>query len=302
MGANGLSEGITNSTNRLSITVEGQAADGRLALSEVARIAGEFQAQLERIARVLIGSSASSRGGRTPSEIVEATRLDLVGFRHGSAVLEIEPVQAEPTLIPSLLDECLDAFFAGARELGDNPARLPHGFDRSVVTGFRTLTGSVGAAITRIRITQEGREPLVMDDAVKQAVRRHLRAAQTEDVAISGRLHMGDFAPSALRCRIDTAHGSVMCDFDLDLRDEVLAAMDQLVSARGQAERWQGATEPKILHLEAVEPIREERARSIADLAAEQGVQPLSSIADLTGEPVDDFDEYLAAIRSTRSA
>lgn len=216
--------------------------------------------------------------------------------------MEIEPFRAEATLIPSLLDECLDAFFAGTKALADNAAALPHGFDRSVMTGFQTLTGSVGTAITSIRISRAGRPPLVIDDSVKQAVRRHLRATQTEDAMISGRLHMGDFAPSALRCRIDTAQGSVMCDFDLDLRGNILAAMDQLVIARGQAERRQDSTEIKLLHLEAVEPVREEQVRSVEDLIAEQGVRPISAAADLAGEHVDDFDDYLAAIRSLRSA
>lgn len=256
---------------------------------------------MERIARVLVGAAASGRGGRTPSEIVEATRLDLVGFHHGSAVLEIEPPHAAATLIPSLLDECLDAFFSGVQRLVEDPAALPSGFDRNVVNGFRTLTGSVGTAFTSIRISRDGRDPLVIDDAVKQAVRRHLKLGHTEDIAVSGRLHMGDFAPSALRCRIDTAQGSVMCDFDLELRSDILAAMDQLVIARGQAERWQSSAQIRVLHLESVQPIREERARSVADLVAEHGVQPITSAADLAGESADDFEEYLAAIRSLRS-
>lgn len=90
------------------------------------------------------------------------------------------------------------------------------------------------------------------------------------------------------------------CDFDAELRDEVLGAMDRLVIARGQAERWPHGI--RVLHLEAVEPVQEAGHRSIEELVAEQGVRPITDASELVGEPVDDFDEYLTAIRSLRSA
>jgi len=40
---------------------------------------------------------------------------------------------------------------------------------------------------------------------------------------------------------------------------------------------------------------------SLDDLAREQGVQPITSIDDLRGdEEIEDFDEFLKAIRSLR--
>lgn len=283
----------------LKVTVDGAlATGGRLALSELARIAGELQAQLERIARVLGGGDV--RTGRRPTDIVDATRLDLVGFRDGSAVLEIEPHEQDPTLFPSLLDESLSALLDGIEVLAATPSELPRGFDRSVIRGLRDLTGSLGHAVTSIRIDQPGRRPVVVDHTVKQAVRVHLNDGLVEELVVSGRLHMGDFAPSALRCRIDTAQGPVTCDFDAELRDEVLGAMDRLVIARGQAERWPHGI--RVLHLEAVEPAQEAGHRSIEELVAEQGVRPITAASELVGEPVDDFDEYLTAIRSLRSA
>lgn len=208
----------------LMITIEGAlASNGRIALSELARITGELQAELERVARVLAGSDAQT--GRRPADIVEATRLDLVGFRSGSAVLVLEPHRDTATLLPSLLDESLDAFFGGIDALVADPTTIPHGFDRGVVNGLQELTRGLGRAVSSIRIERSGSRTVVIDDAVKQAVRSFQRRETSGQLTISGRLHMGDFAPSALRCRIDTPQGPVTCDFDVDLREQVLAAM-----------------------------------------------------------------------------
>ncbi|MBA3618865.1 MAG: hypothetical protein M3493_03045 [Actinomycetota bacterium] len=259
-----------------------------------------MQAELERVARVLAGSD--TRTGRRPADIVEGTRLDLVGFRRGSAVLEVEPHRDERTLLPSLLDESLDAFLDGIDALVADPTTLPHGFDRGVVNGLQELTGGLGRAVSTIRIDRPGRRSVVIDDKIKQAVKSYQRRESTEDLAISGRLHMGDFAPSALRCRIDTAQGPVTCDFDSELRDQVLAAMDRVVTAHGVVERWSDSGAIRVLHLSGVEPIKEAQTLPVAELIEQQGVLPIEDPADLAGPRIDDFDEFLEAIRSLRQA
>ncbi|MBA2529697.1 MAG: hypothetical protein H0V19_06990 [Euzebyales bacterium] len=142
----------------------------------------------------------------------------------------------------------------------------------------------------------------MIDDKVKQAVKSYQRREITEELAISGRLHMGDFAPSALRCRIDTAQGPVTCDFDSELRDRVLAAMDRVVTAHGAAERWSDSGAIRVLLLSGVEPIKEAEALSVTELIQQQGIRPIDDPADLAGPPIDDFDEFLEAIRSLRQA
>jgi len=95
--------------------------------------------------------------------------------------------------------------------------------------------------------------------------------AVEEAATAVGRLDMGGFSPASLRCRIDTYAGSVLCGFDSDLRGAVLDIVDlhQVASAA---------------------------ARSLDSLAREQGVRPIESASELRGEPIDDFDEFLAAI------
>jgi hypothetical protein len=295
-------EAITAKQGRLTITVEGAlAGHGRLALSELARFAGELQAEIERVARVL-GGTDEVRTGRRPADVVEATRLDLVGFRRGSAVLDLEAHDQTPALLPSLLDESIDAFLDGVQTLAENPSVLPRGFDRSVVMGLKALTGSLGRAVTSIRINRPGREPILLDESVKEAARVYLREGLIEETAVTGRLHMGDFAPSALRCRIDTLHGSVTCDFDDELRDQVLAAMDQLVVGRGRAERLPDSGNVRLLHLDVIELMEDAGHRSVEELIAEQGVQPIEDARALAVGPDEDFDAYLSVIRGLRAS
>lgn len=274
---------------------------GRLALSELARIAGELQAEIERVARVL-GGTEEVRTGRRPSDVVAATRLALVGFGDGSAILEVEAHDQTPALLPSLVDESIDVFLDGVEALANNASALPRGFDRTVVSGLTELTGSLGRAVTSIRIDRPGRAPTMLDQRVKDAARAYLREGSAEETVVTGRLHMGDFAPSALRCRIDTLDDPVVCDFDAELHDDVLAAMDRLVTVRGQAERWPDSRAVKVLHLESVEVVEDVAPRTLADLIAEQGVQPIRDADELAVGSDADFDEYLRAIRSLRSS
>src|ERR1700730_17050615 len=77
---------------RLTLTIRGELArGGRLALSELARVAGEFQANLERVAVAFDLPQRGLRQGRRPTEVVDSVRLDLVAFTPGSAVLELAP-------------------------------------------------------------------------------------------------------------------------------------------------------------------------------------------------------------------
>ena len=66
----------------LSVHAEGPVAHGgRLPLAELARIAAGLQVTLERLALALAGTFVVR--GRRPRDVVDAVRLDLVGFRAG---------------------------------------------------------------------------------------------------------------------------------------------------------------------------------------------------------------------------
>jgi len=284
---------------QLTVTVRGELAGSRrLALSELARIAEGIQGGLERVALVLRGRGTAT-SGRRPQDVVDATRLDLVAFEPGSAKLVLERHGPAP-LFETELDDAVYALLRGITEIRMVPTRLPEGWDMGVVAGLSELTGSIGGGVEYVEIVLEDHAPVVLDTTVKKAL-KEARRSSTEWRRVTGRLHMGDFAPVTLRCRIDLPDWSVTCEFESELRTTVLGFMDRIVVAEGPAELQPDGRTIRLLRIEIIEALAEQTSRSLQDLVSDQGVQPISSVDDLIGSSVDDFDEYLAAIRSLRA-
>jgi hypothetical protein len=72
------------------------------------------------------------------------------------------------------------------------------------------------------------------------------------------------------------------------------------VKARGLAELQPDGSTIRLLHLESLEVVRETSMRTLDILAREQGIAPVNDIRELQGEPIDDFEEFLDAVRSAR--
>ena len=129
----------------LVIRAVGPATEGgRLPLSEVARLAGGLQASLERIALSISGGA--TKPGRRPREIVDAVRLDFIGFRPGSAILDVART-GQLSFTEDLLSLSLDALQSGIESLVREPNMLPQHFTPQVVNGLRDLTGGIGQAM-----------------------------------------------------------------------------------------------------------------------------------------------------------
>lgn len=283
----------------LTLYATGPATEGgRLPLAELARLASGLQATLEQLALAITGRSP--RPGRRPADIVEAVRLDFVGFRAGSALLDIART-GQLYHDDGLLEQSLAALEAGTQKLRESPNERPQYFTPRLVNSLRTLTGAIGDRnVTRVELRQGDRVRLVVDEALQVAVRRVTFEPVAQESTIVGRLHMGDFSPATLRCRIDTYAGSISCDFESDLRDAVLDAMDQMVMAEGRAELEPNGRTIRILHLAALRRLEGARPKSLDDLAREQGVRPISSVDELGGAPAEGMEEFLAALRTAR--
>jgi len=76
--------------------------------------------------------------------------------------------------------------------------------------------------------------------------------------------------------------------------------MDQMVMAEGKSELDPNGSSVHILHLAKLEALKSARPRSLDSLARQQGVRPVTSSADLAGPPIEDFEEFLAAVQSAR--
>ena len=146
-----------------------------------------------------------------------------------------------------------------------------------------------------------GHARFTIDSVFRERIREISPSAAEREATVVGRLQMGDFSPAALRCRVDTFAGSVLCDFDADLRDRVLDAMDQMVMATGIAELQPDGSTVRLLHLSSVEILPSQPMSPLATLRRQQGIAPVSDIEELFGpETDDDFGPFLDAINSAR--
>ncbi|WP_285506151.1 hypothetical protein [Actinokineospora sp. NBRC 105648] len=277
-------------------------AGNRISLTELARIASNLQATLERIAMSITG--ARPRSGRRPVEIAESVRMDFVGFSHGSAVLALRP--AEKASLDGLLDASFTTLVEGIRQIrasGERPSgEVESHFSTSVLNGLVTLCGGIGESnLTAIEFKTGADVHFTLDGEIQRHLRRIQRSNLEAETTIVGRLHMGDFEPLSLRCRVDTNLGSIWCDFDIDLRDDVLNSLDHLVMATGSAELHSDGS-VRLLHLTGLSVIESSRSASLRELAAEQGVTPLRWIGELRGVETDDVDVFLEGIRIARGS
>lgn len=270
---------------------------GRISLSELARIASGLQATLERVGFSIL--TGRRRVGRLPREIAEAVRLDFVGFREGSAVLELQRPRQDT--IDDLLSDSFTALAKGLDELTRDPTVLPQYFDLPIVNGLVTLCGGISNRnVNRIEFLSGNDLYFVLDSGIRTSLKRAQKMSSQQEITVVGRLHMGDFDPMSLRCRIDTHAGSISCDLDDELKDAVFDLLNELVMASGVAEFQPDALTVRVLHLAEISKIETARSRSLDSLAEEQGVRPLDSIRELRGEEIEDFDEFLRIIQSAR--
>lgn len=277
------------------------ANEGRLSLSELARLAGELQATIERIALALRGSATAI--GRRPRDIVDAVRLELVGFQRGSAVLQISPPESA-AFGHQLLDESLDIFMGGLVEIERRTETLPQSFTPQVLNGLIRLTGGLSPqAIAFLEIGRRERGFIRIDEGFRDHV-RWLRARRRQDqTTIVGRLHEAAFAPMALRCRIDTVDATIPCSFTGLLRESVLEAMDSMVVATGIAE-LQADGRVRSVDLDDLTVIDEAKRRTVEQIAREQGialVQDFAEFATLADMDDQEFDHFMQHAMSARS-
>jgi len=147
------------------------------------------------------------------------------------------------------------ALIDGVHSLRTNPGAVPAGFTTQIIEGLSSLVGGIGTSITLIEFRRGESTDFVLDAGLRSSLREARRHTTSEEVSLAGRLHMADFAPAALRCRIDTYAGSVPCDFDEDLRSSVLENMDELVLVRGLAELRPDNRTITVLRLEDIKGI-----------------------------------------------
>ncbi|MFE2128071.1 hypothetical protein [Streptomyces amritsarensis] len=272
---------------------------GRIPLAELARLASELQATLERLALSINGTLIKT--GRRPREIVDAVRLDFVGFETGSAILKVSRTGQGSLTGDHLLEDSFRALANGIKSIQEQGGSVPHEFTPQVINGLRSLTGGIGSrGITRIRVTSSSAPEFEFNAELRSALREIELSLVESEATVVGRLQMGDFSPASLLCRIDTYAGSIQCAFGAEIRDKVLDCMDQLVMAHGIAEMQPDESTIRMLRISEIDSISSRPAKSLTQLASEQQISPVDSVDAFATAPADGVEDFLAAIASAR--
>lgn len=308
----------------MRIAVEGESvAPGKLPLRDLRKIGELAQQGIERTARVLLGEPGSAPGP-LPEAVREATELLLVGVEHGSAVAVIElnpPADDEASddrlialPVRDLGLRAMDRFVDGLHQLETSTnGAMPAGWDTSVMEVAERLAEA--ATERRLHVTFKAKAPTTSERVahiqaetadrfrVRHATVRRRRTAQGELVAIDlekGRLDLK--GPRGPR---------VQCHFGPELLDQARHLVGETVLVSGEEDvdlssNKAGRLEVDTLKQSSQQVLPDEAFwlnRSAREQAQEQGVQPLSSVAELASEDFsdEDIDGFLAAVAELRS-
>jgi hypothetical protein len=309
----------------MRIAVEGErVAPGKLPLRDLRRLGELAQQGIERTARVLIGEPGSAPGP-LPETIREATELLLVGVEQGSAVavIELNPPREGETEDDRLMPlpardlglRAMDRFVDGLHQLEvSDQGGVPEGWDTSVVEIAEKLAET--ASERRVRVTFKAKAPTTPEKVahirpeaaerfrVRHATVKRRRTAQGELVAID--LEKGQLDLKGSR------GPRVQCHFGPELMDQARRLVGETVLVSGEEEvdlssSKAGRLEVDTLKLSSQQVLPDEAFwlnRSAAEQAAEQGIQPLRTVAELASEDFseEDIQGILAALAELRSA
>jgi hypothetical protein len=307
----------------LAIRLEGPAvSEHRIALQDLVLFGQELQTAVNRVARVLLGQSASAQSGRTPAEIEESCRLEVVALRSGSVELVLDlPQNRQLSFTEDLGEEALKALVGGISGVAGEQQGLPRGFDRGVLTALRESGRLFERGITGISFNLhagEGHWTAEYTPQVRDRIVSRIQRPTENSRTVEGRLLMGDFKETNLRCRLHPPLGKpILCAFDEAQKEDVLAALTRFVRVVGEATEREGEIQSlRIQYIEVLDPVglaHNMAARSAADffstapdidtLAAQQGVKPVTDFDKLRGDfwPEDESaDDFTTALYNWR--
>lgn len=219
----------------ITLRLTGENAQSGIELSALQSFVGHFVSALRGFDRV--GRAQPAVKGGHPERRAEAvTAFRLVGFRRGSAVLELEPVSPaggdDGTLFEGQANLPLDNVTALTTALAGG-RRLDAGVADALESARRALGGSAGT----IEISLPERlaaAPLRLD-------RERIAEAREEDRSpnapstISGRLHAIDLEPDKIAVRSPQGVDWT-CSYPEALESQVKTLIDEIVVADGQGE------------------------------------------------------------------
>ena len=295
---------------KLDVVLEGPAADGRLSVDYLATLAKELQSTLRRLAR-----NRRVSAGRFGREIEQACQLDLVSFSPGSVHLGFAlSDDAPPTLLPDLGEESLERLVWSLQRGEAGEASWEADLPDAVLDGIDRITRLLTDGITSIRFQTHGVRGCSV--AVTHILRDRLKAARAlprapDIVRVTGVIWEADWKDHT--AELHEADGNVVrISFEADRDEDITEARKCRVAVSGVGQISGGRVRSLTLErLEIIDPAPVAQpegatgfweAQSIAQLAEQQQVQPVTGIDDLAGEwPADEsLDEFLNMVHQGR--
>jgi len=324
-------EGVVSQENAfLVMELEGpEVRPGRVRFEDFVRLGQDMLRAVERVALVLQGSADSQRAGRRPQDNRAAISLDVTAVTHGSpsCIIRFERSNAQLSIPDADFGlEVFEKFVQGLNAVTSEGDAYPPGYDAGVLLAVRDAGRLFDRGIERIGLTLNHRaRPLhvVYNREGYTRIQKRIIGPQINKRTIEGRLLMADFKERGSRLRVHPSSGEpVICLFDESLRDEVYRGILHFVRVTGEAKEDPKSNRIVSITISDIERIetKEDQGTEILptgaplpgdfwqtmtfdDLAAAQGVRPLSDIDALVGTwPGDVDDGFEESVQRLRQA
>lgn len=280
-----------------------EATPGRVPASDVARLVLGVQSALRRAAYVVLDRNRTAVTGRYEAVVEEATKLRFVRVEPGSfaGVLALLEVPSDPAALD--IDVALqDLGYRAFQRLLDDVQKPSDTIDQRLASAIAQMADdvNVGGRTKRIRLEslahgQYAERSAVIDDSIRRRMREIATQHEPRPDMLYGRLMEADFEKRTARLRRPTGE-AVTVTFGEDLDNDVQAALREPNTFAGDVTYDRKMDRAVRVQLRAVVAPGEQlelsgmnfhRHRTIAELAAEQGVHGPQDLDVLSSRNVD---------------
>ncbi len=295
----------------LQIKVHGRFKPGRIPVPLLLKICGEVQTAVNRQAQALEGKR-TLRPGPVIATVSRECTLELFGIEKGSTTLDFAREAEQQPMIESqtMSFEAVTAVGSTLQSLISPKKKGTATPDMGVLDTLNKLGDVFEKGVNKIdwiipRHNGTRRSVAQYVPEVRKAVAARIKQPSSNVTSsdnpstVEGMLELTEG-----KCRISPLMGPPMtCGFEEGKAEEVYEAMRKPVKV---------SVDPKTRRIERIEIQNEPpstlgrdffEAKTINQLMAEQGIQPISDVTAFSGDlPDEDLDDMLADIYADRSA
>lgn len=294
-----------------------EASPGRIQATDVAKLLLGIQAALRRAAHVVLGRPRLATTGRYEAAIEEATRLRVVRVEEGSfagvlALPDVERGADELDIDVGLHDLGYRAFHRLLDVLENPSTDVDQGLARAIAQLAEDV--NLGGRTRRIRLEamtsdDHSSRIAIIDEMTRSTMQAAANQPEPRPDVLYGRLVEADFERNQARLRQPTGE-AVVVTFDDDLADDIQAALREPNTFVGDVTYNKQTGHASQVALRRVVGPGEQlvlpglqfyRHRTVAELAAEQGLGEPQDLDSIRASIVDD-DELAAFVAAAEQS